>query len=200
MTPRAEQRRREILDAALELFAEQGYHATGVADIAARLRMSHGTFYRYFESKRDILDHVVAELTRRIADAVAAENAPGTAATLDEYRGQVRMIASLLLAVVHEDPRIARVLLFEATGIDRELTARILDLLDGLRSLTAEYLRHGIDAGFLRADLEPLETARALNGMVYAGALRTVQGDEVSANPAEYVDAAMRLMFDGVSA
>src|SRR5581483_1391867 len=40
--------RREIIDAAFTCFAENGYHATGIADIAARLGIGHGTFYRYF--------------------------------------------------------------------------------------------------------------------------------------------------------
>jgi AcrR family transcriptional regulator len=193
-TARAEQRRQEILEATLDLFAEQGYHNTGVADIASRLRMSHGTFYRYFESKRDILDHVVHELTGRIAAAVAAENAPGHAGSLEQYREQVERIARALLKVVHDDPRIARLLLLEATGIDHDLTGRILDLLDTFRSLTAEYLRHGVDAGFLRSDLDVTETARALNGMVYAGALEAVRAGPVGDR---YLEAAIALMFDG---
>jgi AcrR family transcriptional regulator len=193
---RTEQRREEILDAALDLFAERGYHNTGVADIAARLRMSHGTFYRYFESKRDILDHVVARLARRIGDAISADNAPGTATTLNEYREQVARIASSLLAVVDDDPRIARVLLLEATGIDPELTARILDLIDGMRALTAEYLAHGVQAGFLRADLDVTETARALNGIVFAGALRAIRAADNGEH--EFVAAALRLVFDGI--
>jgi AcrR family transcriptional regulator len=193
---RAQRRRAEILEAALDLFAERGYHDTGVADIASRLRMSHGTFYRYFESKRDILDHVIDELIARIAAAVATENAPGATSTLGEYRDQVRRIASALLDVVHEDPRIARLLLLEATGVDAQLTTRILDLLDALRSLTADYLRHGVEQGFLRAELDAVETARALNGMIYAGALHAVRGDGQGDG---YLDAALALMFDGVS-
>jgi len=199
VTARAEKRRAEILEAALELFAERGYHNTGVADIAARLRMSHGTFYRYFESKRDILDYVVEGLVTRIGEAVAASNGVGTPDTLERYRDQVGRIAEALVEVVHEDPRIARVLLFEATGIDDELTSRIIREIDALRSLTAAYLQHGVDAGFLRADLEVGETARALNGMIYAGALHAIRSggsDEAQA----YVEAALRLMFDGISA
>jgi AcrR family transcriptional regulator len=199
VTARAEKRRAEILEAALELFAERGYHATGVADIASRLRMSHGTFYRYFDSKRDILDHVVDGLVVRIAEAVAATDGPGTADTLEIYREQVRRIAEALVAVVFEDPRIPQVLLFEATGVDDELTSRVLRELDTLRALTAAYLQHGVDAGFLRADLDVTETARALDGMIYAGALDAIRShDPASARP--YVRAALRLMFDGVAA
>ena len=54
--------RREIVEAAFECFTERGYHATGIADIAARLGIGHGTFYRYYENKRDIVDHVITDL------------------------------------------------------------------------------------------------------------------------------------------
>ena len=51
--------RREIVAASFDCFAERGYHATGIADIAARLGIGHGTFYRYFENKRDLLVKVI---------------------------------------------------------------------------------------------------------------------------------------------
>ncbi|MET0796373.1 MAG: helix-turn-helix domain-containing protein, partial [Rhodococcus sp. (in: high G+C Gram-positive bacteria)] len=54
--------RREIIDASFECFAKRGYHATGIADIATTLGIGHGTFYRYFENKRDIIDHVIDDL------------------------------------------------------------------------------------------------------------------------------------------
>jgi hypothetical protein len=97
---------------------------------------------------------------------------------------------------VHDDPRLVRLLLLEATGVDDALAARALDRLASLRALTAAYLRHGIQQGFLRADLDTIETARALNGIVFAGALHAVRGD---GDAATYVDAALRLMFDGVT-
>lgn len=194
-TRRPEQRRGEILDAALAQFSERGYHNTGVADIATALRMSHGTFYRYFSSKRDILAQMVDELAARITAAATDASAPEGASTVSEYRDQVGRIAGALINVVDDDPRIARLLLLEATGVDPELTARILDLLDGLRQLTADYLRHGVDAGFLRADLDTAQTARAINGMVYAGALHAVRGE---GDPDAYAEAAVRLIFDGV--
>lgn len=52
---RKQQRREALQDAALELFAEQGYDATTVDDIAARAKVSAATFFRYFESKSDVL-------------------------------------------------------------------------------------------------------------------------------------------------
>lgn len=50
-----EERRRDILDAALGLFAEHGYRDTTVDQIAARAGVAKGTVYLYFEAKEDLL-------------------------------------------------------------------------------------------------------------------------------------------------
>lgn len=196
MTPKAQQRRAEVIDAAFDMFAERGYAATGIADIAARLHMSHGTFYRYFENKRDILDHVVTQVAERISEAVAAENAPDVATTLEEFRDQVRRIVNALSAVLDDDPRIARVLLVEATGIDPELDARLIAVHRAYTDLTALYLENGVKRGFLRADVDVRPTARALMGMIFAAALDVAHG--MPTDRERYIEAAMRMMFDGV--
>lgn len=88
--------RQEILDSAFACFAEQGYHATGVADIAGRIGIGHGTFYRYFKSKRDIIEHVIDDVTGQIFEAIGAENAAGLADDIEQYRQQsVRIGAAL---------------------------------------------------------------------------------------------------------
>ncbi len=68
-----ERRRREIIEAAYEVFSRKGYSATGIADIAERLGMGHGTFYRYFKNKRDILDQVVDYGVERMVQAIELE-------------------------------------------------------------------------------------------------------------------------------
>lgn len=52
-------KRKIILESALELFAENGYHATSVSQIAQRAGISKGLAYNYFESKKDILDEII---------------------------------------------------------------------------------------------------------------------------------------------
>lgn len=49
-------KKQAILDAALELFAERGFHGTTVPDIAARAAIGAGTVYRYFESKETLVN------------------------------------------------------------------------------------------------------------------------------------------------
>jgi AcrR family transcriptional regulator len=161
--------------------------------------MSHGTFYRYFDSKRDVLDHLVDYGAARVR-AVLEAHAPASTATLEECRRQTELIVAELVRLVTDEPRIARLLLFEATGVDEAMTERVYALLDELRAATAAYLRHGVSAGFLAAALDVEETARAVNGLAFAGALHSLREEPASRpDPARFVQAAVRLMFDGMS-
>ena len=65
-----EARRAQVLRHAKRIFARKGYHRTNVADIIARARIARGTFYLYFQNKKDIFEELLAqvltELSRRI--------------------------------------------------------------------------------------------------------------------------------------
>ena len=58
-TDRLEARRADLIRTATELILGKGYRNTSVADIVGALGLSHGTFYNYFDSRRDILDAVI---------------------------------------------------------------------------------------------------------------------------------------------
>lgn len=190
--------RKEIVDTAFDCFADRGYHATGIADIAAELGIGHGTFYRYFENKRDIVDHVITDIVGRVITALAAENAPDAVDTLDDYREQVARIGESLWSVFGADPRVARFLLLEAAGIDAEMRERILDFHDLTAELTAGYLAHGVRVGYLHADLDVAATARAINGMIIAAILAALRGSEISDKRMGV--AIRRVMYDGIAA
>ncbi len=189
--------RREIIDAAFDCFAEAGYHATGIADIAARLGIGHGTFYRYFTNKRDIVEHVITDLTERVIGALTAENAPTAPHSLEEYRAQTVRIGDALADVFGEDPRVARMLILEAPGIDKEMGDRILAFFALATALTAEYVGHGVTEGYLPADLDVDNTARAINGMILASVLAALHDPEIDHQRLRA--AIQRVMYDGIS-
>lgn len=200
---RAERRRtetrREIVEAAFECFAERGYHATGIADIATRLGIGHGTFYRHFANKRDIVEHVIDDLIARIVGALSDENAPDAVSTLEDYRRQNARIAEALAELIGADPRVPRLLLLEAPGVDAALRERVLDFLDSAAEITAAYLAHGVELGYLRADLDVVGTARAIDGMILGAVIHATREPD-PAGQAALAAAIQRLMYDGIAA
>lgn len=189
--------RQEIIETAFDCFADAGYHATGIADIAQRLGIGHGTFYRYFENKRDIVEQVITDLLDRITANLTAQNAPDAPTSLQEYRDQTARIADALTDVFASDPRIPKLLLLEATSIDAAMTERVFEFFDVAATLTGAYFQHGVDQGYLRADLDVEFSARAVNGMIMAVVLHSVRGADDAAIEA-FKASVQALMYEGI--
>lgn len=192
------QLREEIIDAAIDVFAESGYHDAGVADIAKRVGIGHSTFYRHFENKRAILDEVVNTVIERAMAAIAAENAPEAASTLEEYRAQAVRIGAAL-AEISDDIRVMRLLLIEAASVDADLRRRIDDMFDLAVEMNAAFYEHGREHGYLRADLDTTATSRAVVGMIFGLAIMSLNPAFDEAERAKTIQAAIRVMIDGIA-
>lgn len=193
-----QQLRADIIQAAFAEFSARGYHQTGIADIAKRLGIGHGTFYRYFQNKRDILEHVINDVSARIMAILTAENAPTAAGNLSEYREQCRRIAERLAEIMTENPALLRMVVFEATSIDPQMTERMLTLFDWGGRITAGYMENGVRLGFFRADLDAEATGHAIMGMLLAAVLRFMRDPEDKRDQQRLIEAIMRLLVDGV--
>ena len=68
-----DQRRQEIAKASIEVFSQKGFHETRVSDITDTLGISTGTFYLYFQNKRELFVEVVDEVVRAIVGETAME-------------------------------------------------------------------------------------------------------------------------------
>src|SRR5690606_36741340 len=130
-------------------------------------------------------------------EALGTENAPDAATSLDEYREQLDRIGTALTRILIEDRRVAQLLLFHATGIDDELTERLYGLLDTADMLTAGYLEHGVELGYLREDLDTVNTARAVTGMLMAGVVHGLREMD-EAGIAALNEAIRRQLIEGV--
>jgi len=112
LTERGRERRRQILDVAIGLFAEQGYHPTSVAEIVEALGVGKGVFYWYFESKEDLFLEILAsssqDLRRRQQAAIGDEPEPlrrielGIRASLAWFREHRRLINLQQFAATEE--------------------------------------------------------------------------------------------------
>ncbi len=83
-TPRTADKREAILDAALELFAERGFHGTAVPQVAENASVGAGTIYRYFDSKEGLVNALYQKHKHAIADRVLRDF-PMSAAPRDQF-------------------------------------------------------------------------------------------------------------------
>lgn len=195
----AQERRAQILAEAVKVFAEKGYHAANIADIAKRLSLGHGTFYRYFRNKLDIFDAVVDGVALSIGALVADERADA-ATSLEAYRAQLARIGERFLGIFAANERLARLVFYEGMIVDPAVGVKIRTLMESFAVYTQAYLENGKTRGFLRADLDTEVTARIVNAMI----LESIEHIASSATPREtgarWRDAIIRLMLDGMRA
>ncbi len=196
---RSDRRRTEILEAAFDVFALKGFREATVADIAKRLRIGHGTVYRYFENKHQLFDQVVQTVIERIAGALAGE-APDATNDIGSYRAQVQRIAEKLIGLLDSDPRASKLLFIEASGVSPELNEKLQGMWTLLGQITEAYLHNGKQKGFLRADIDTMVTALAINAMIFEGGRQVALSKHSDPARQRWIRGVMAMMFDGIAA
>jgi len=156
--PRALKTRDSLLNAAAELFSEQGYLDTTVGQIAERAGVALGTFYQYFRDRADIITTLVRTV---VVDVLKVDRrwdpSRGRAGLRRAITPFIRTYAAtanfqyVWEEVTHIQPDMAEL---------RRETSRMFT--DGIE----RSLREGAAAGLVRDDLDPAAAARALAAMV----------------------------------
>jgi TetR/AcrR family fatty acid metabolism transcriptional regulator len=155
-------RRRQILAAAVKVFAEKGFHASRVGDIAEEAGIAYGLVYHYFKSKEDLLETIFRTTwTEMLARVHEVEEAGVPAAEA------VRQVTALLLRTWRRDPDLVRVLVREVTR-NQHVQREIEEITEAMEALE-RIVRRGQETGEFRVDLDS-----RLAAVVFYGALEEV--------------------------
>ena len=153
----AEEKRRQILDAAVRVFARSGFHTSRVGDIAEEAGVAHGLLYHYFSSKDEVLETIFREQWSVLVDRIQAIEESGEPA-LD----QLRHVAAIVLRNWKHQPDVIRVLVREIAR-SPEVQERIGELVKPIAAVQ-RIIERGQASGELRADLQPQFAAVAFYG------------------------------------
>ena len=135
-----------MLHCAKELFAQKGYHQASISDIIQRAGVARGTFYLYFQSKRDVFDSILDELVKALGEIMNLIDLDSSTPPLEQLRNFLRSIVILAL----EDPDMPRILLSRAVGLDRELDKKLHEFYGAVQGKVESALKHGIELGLVR--------------------------------------------------
>src|SRR5579885_1766993 len=114
-------RRQQVLQHAKRIFARKGYHRTNISDIIARAKIARGTFYLYFENKRDLFEELLAQVLNELRMRIQRLRlVPVDMNPIEHLRANLRMVLALSLV----ERELTDILLNHATGFDRDLDAR----------------------------------------------------------------------------
>ncbi|MFD4180995.1 TetR/AcrR family transcriptional regulator [Rhodococcus sp. NPDC058514] len=194
----SEARRDQILSSAIEEFAERGYEATTAAQLAKRAGVGLGTMYRYFDSKREILDHVMDRCLRELIDVVDAPALLEPLETLESLIARIRSLADALFGLVEDSPNVLKLLMVEASAIEDEFGRRVMRGEQVLAGLVAEVLDLGILGGLLRKDLDTNAVGHSIIALTWPGLLRGLRVGQGAADRARYTDTIVALVSFGL--
>ena len=150
----AEERKKEILDTAEELFTTKGYDNTSTADILERVGIARGTIYYHFKSKEDILDALIDRIIQGIVHNVKTVLSYDAAAPqkIISFIGAIRVDSAIGKEITDHAHKPQNALMHQ----------KILNsLLAVLTPIAAEIIEDGIKEGSFSTDY-PEETAEML--------------------------------------
>lgn len=164
-----EQRKAEILGAAVKVFAGKGYRNASITDINEGAGIARGTFYLYFESKRDVFLELVESYFSRYAAILESHQERLEKAFEDGTDPLVAWRKNLLeiLEFHSRNPDLTAVVYRQAIGRDEDFTARVDELSAIARRKLAEGFTLMADRGLLRdVDLD-VAISIAIGAVVY---------------------------------
>ena len=196
---RKEARPQEILDAALAVFAEKGFAAAKLEEIAKRAGVSKGTIYLYFESKEAVFKALIQE---RLASRVG-----GFAELLNDYQGSsAELLAQLIrgfgMIMSTSDLVVLPKMVMAEAGNFPEL-ARVYreEVIDKGLALLGEVIERGVRRGEFR-DIPKQHAARLVVGPLMIIAIWRTTFARFDSEPYDYsglVEAHIETLLRGLA-
>ena len=139
----AADKRRQILDAAIRVFATRGFHACRVSDVADEAGVAYGLVYHYFGSKEEILNTLFSERWQIMLDAIAEIDRQALPA-----RDKLYSVASFIIDSYRHEPDLMKVIIVEVTraanSYGREHLGKIRAAYDMIGQIVQTAQREGV--------------------------------------------------------
>ena len=154
-------KRRVILDAAVRVFARQGFHTCRVSDIADEAGVAYGLVYHYFSSKDQILDTLFTERWSVLLSVIAETDAQDIAA-----REKLHAIASFIVDSYRHDPELMKVIIVEVTRAANSFGQTHLEKITEAYELIAGIVARAQAEGAFKDTVTPRFAAMAFYGAI----------------------------------
>src|SRR5439155_17270991 len=159
------EKRKRILDAAIRVFADHGYHGSRVADIARDAGVAHGLLYHYFASKEDVLRTIFAENWGQLIGRFRAIEAADEPA-----REKLEGVAKTLLRTWRNDPALVTVMVREVAR-SQHIQGQVEEVGEAF-AIVQRIVEQGQAEGDFRPDVDP----RIASWLVYGGLEEVLTG------------------------
>lgn len=140
----------QIIEAAVEVIAKNGYHGSQVSKIAKEAGVADGTIYLYFKNKEDILVSVFEEKMGQFIEKIANETSKQSNA--DQ---KLKVLIEMHFSQLENNPELAIVTQLELRQSDPSLRMQINNVLKAYLNVIDEIIEEGINDNQFRNDINP---------------------------------------------
>jgi TetR/AcrR family transcriptional regulator, fatty acid metabolism regulator protein len=155
------EKRRQILDAAVRVFARQGFHATRVSDIADEAGVAYGLVYHYFRSKDEVLNELFVERWSLLLVAIEEADSIG-----GSPREKLAAVAAFIVDSYRHDPELMKVIIVEVTRAANSFGRTHLPEIRRAYESIAKIVEDGQAVGAFRADVAPMFASMSFYGAI----------------------------------
>jgi TetR/AcrR family transcriptional regulator, fatty acid metabolism regulator protein len=154
-------KRRQILDAAIRVFARQGFHSTRVSDIADEAGVAYGLVYHYFSSKDEVLNELFSERWSLLLAAIEETDRSG-----DTPRAKLEAVAAFIVDSYRHDPELMKVIIVEVTRAANSFGRTHLPEIRRAYESIAKIVAEGQKARAFRRDIDPIFASMSFYGAI----------------------------------
>jgi len=154
-------KRRIILDAAIRVFARQGFNGCRVSDIADEAGVAYGLVYHYFRSKDEVLDTLFLERWNVLLEAIRETDRQDISP-----REKLHQIASFIVDSYRHDPELMKVIIVEVTRAANSFGQTHLGKIREAYELIADIVAKAQEEGAFKDTITPQFAAMAFYGAI----------------------------------
>lgn len=163
-----EQRRKEIVQATLDLTAEQGIKRVTTQAIADKVGIAQPTVFRHFKTRDDIFASVIGWIAENLSKAILSGTNPA-----DQADEQLRKLIQSQLTFINKHRAIPRVLFSDLLHLDSpRLKSLLQELMNGYIKRVTQLLQQGKETGVFREELDVDQTGRYIAALIQGLVLR----------------------------
>jgi len=158
----AADKRRQILDAAIRVFATRGFHACRVSDVADEAGVAYGLVYHYFDSKEEIMGTLFTERWQVMLDAIAEID------RLEDVsaRDKLYLVASFIIDSYRYEPDLMKVIIVEVTRAANSFGQAHLPKIREAYEMIGQIVEGAQRDGVFKTDISPDFAALVFYGAI----------------------------------
>lgn len=192
MAKKKDLRKRQILQAAVEVFGNSNFQSAGISEIAQRANIAEGTIYQYFKNKEDLFFSIPAEKTETFCEELDLH-----LEGIHDVLNKIRKLTWFYLYFFKTNPEYARILMLEMRVNRSFFKCKTFDKVAMFNNKVLDLILEGQEQGLIRGDVDGRVIREQLMGFLehrVTGWLIKEEKEDLLKNYGEISD----LVFNGI--